>query len=230
MRPTTGTCPRCKTTQPLSSRGNIDRHDVRSWHGNWTDGPEFRQCPGTSAKSVEFTDAARATRDRRLLARVVAARDYATVALDAVLSKQNGTLPDDEHEILLLELPKLLRLAAALGRLTHPPAKATTAGIKRSSRYWSEPWLAKKRQPKFRKSHVDIYCVFCGELIIAQVDEGVPRFLRGLATTNHANRIELGDKVYAHTTPCALQSLAGLRVPVTPGTRRLPTEFREDRA
>lgn len=204
MTPTTGTCPRCRVQRTLVD-GLIDTHRMSG-----ANDPRVGPCQGSSKRPIEFTERARATRDRRLAAQVEAARDYAAVALDAVLAGRHD---------MNAELPKLLKLAAALGRLTWPAKASNRNSVARTTRYWSTPFSADFRAGSgwpgaYRTA--DVYCTFCGELILGDVDK---------------QRIGDGgidSRTRHHTTPCALQCLAGLRVPVAPGTRRIPEALRPD--
>lgn len=204
MTPTTGTCPRCKVERLLVD-GHIAQHD----RGDaWRAGVEthWRPCDGSHKRPVEFTDRARASRLAALQRKVDAARDYAGVALDAVLN--------DRHD-MDVELPKLLKLAAALGALTWPAKATNRNSVASATRYWSLAHRFDLRSGSgwpggYRGT--DVYCVFCGELLASDV------------IVRHLMR----ERTERHTTPCALSCLAGLRVPVAPGTRRLPAESRQE--
>ncbi|MBA3397151.1 MAG: hypothetical protein H0T89_31270 [Deltaproteobacteria bacterium] len=158
-------------------------------------------CAGSRLSSTETVRAVEMARSAKRAAGRIALvepfRGTAAIALDAALEGRRE---------LALDIRILCRVALAEYRVRHPGAHAPYV------------FKAMPRRNLIRVStgRVDLYCRFCGVLLMLDVDR-------------HAvgSRTEHTGPVAAHAVPCALKHLAFSLVPVAPEFVRLPEEMIE---
>jgi len=104
------------------------------------------------------------------------------------------------------DIERLIELALQDYRLRY-------RGYKRMRAFATNTWLFYDGNPRTHRiqgtpERVDVYCLFCRELLVHPA----------VWQVDYTHRLQL------HTTVCALKSLAGLIIPGAPGTYRLPAE------
>lgn len=214
----TGTCPVCLTQQPLASgKRYVKAHVVAV---EMVDGSEtYHRCDGTDRLPIEQRTKARERTKDRIMCEIAEARADALVVLDVIATQTPETL--DVNKLFPGRVPKLLDLALKAYRL-----KWTHSRIDRLYRC----------VPRYPKSHnlntnatsrpsreVDVFCTCCGEMLIANTDRTrVAEYPRGKPWLIVEN--DRLDIIRRHTTPCALQCLAGLKEFAPPSHRHLPDD------
>lgn len=155
-------------------------------------------CEGSGKLSLEASAANAAAARKRDLARIESLRGEAQVAHDAVCER---------FPYPAFRLHALLKAALVDYRIRFPaPARVRPV---------QQPWFRQPQRARRRRlgaDRCDIYCTFCRELL-------AQRLPRQFDPTN---------RVYAHTTICALRCLAKITEPVAPGEFRQPAELRPD--
>jgi hypothetical protein len=207
-------CPACTDLLDVDERGRIPSHlRATGWRraevdGTWTWETTARApdaCKGAGRASKQEEARRAAAKAETLTARACAARDEAAVALDAFLEDRT----DANARELLDRMPEFRILALH--------AYARRFKIRKKIR---APWLWVKqgntRLSPTPRSRGDVYCLFCGELL-----------MRAVTRTSIGNEFASPSN---HTTRCMLWFLAGIRDAVQPGTRTLPEEHRQEAA
>lgn len=210
------TCPVCMTLQPCGAAGKLAAHWsaphrlISVWRTGQPYAVENAVCVGSGKMSREQRQKRVDARNRKRQTEVEAHRAMAAVANDAVLEGRGDLIG-------AAEIYNLVRFALVDLHLRYPDVALSR-----------EPWRwvhrGKVRGPRYlKKSLGDIYCRFCGERLAMRAAHAYVEVQRCGGNASLFTR-----DVLPHTTPCALQSLAGLRIPVKPGTMLLPEEFRVD--
>lgn len=216
MRPRVGKCPVCGT------RMRLVRSRYVKTSGDWThkahalevptfvigthrigDAPAGADwCPGNSMLPAADPklDRQRARRASKRTALIEPFRAHAAVALDAELERK--PYPRRDVAILLCVAIKHFEVHQPFTPHQGSPARyiAIKNSIGRGSRYG------------------DVYCLFCGVLLMQRVRG--ERF--GLIRSEALAQIAANNR---HTVECALKHLAFNLPPVDPHTRRLPDEM-----
>jgi hypothetical protein len=200
-------CAHCRDRLDVDERGRIPEHRAaRGWDnygpgGTWrVTNRDSQTCNGYGRPSKEEKRRRGATKNEQMTGDAAAARDDAAVALDAFLDGVTvPTLTDRLDVFTRLALHEYRRRFGVNAR-----------------RVWR--WETRTR-PTSRTSITrgDIYCTFCGELLVRSVMRPIDVALEHRLANFHVVR-------------CTLWFLSGIRDAVKPGTKTLPEEHRQETA
>jgi hypothetical protein len=216
----TGTCPSCRLPIRLDAKRRIAEHGMASRYrgvgvpdaedaGPGAPMSPLDVCDGSGQWSVERRTKSREQdgRRRKIRRRALLApfRAHAAVALDAALERR---------KVLTREVAILLHVAMY-------DYRSRIAGERegRSGATLIFTPVPRKLGAFGRWLRVDVYCRFCGELVMLNV-----------AALSDPRRHLEAEPVRDHCTPCALKHLAFDLQPAPPGTRRLAEHLLEEQA
>lgn len=214
----TGTCQACRATvrvhpwqgeRRLRTRLLIADHSTLAQRTTRTAAVPYRgdlswvACGGSALPSLEriradqMKDAAKRTNGR--LALIEPFRESAAIALDAAIERRVEMTTD---------IRILCRVAIYEYRARYPKSNAVRLFKVR----------ARKKRDRTRSGRCDLYCLFCGVLLMLDVDDGGQTLAR----------VERNPgPVASHVTTCALKHLAWSLHPKEPDFVKLPEDVTE---